>query len=63
MTKAEIAAAMNEWMRRYIEEPTRFAAEFQTIGEFLKEEAEGEEPSYGVVCADYIAQINAELAA
>ena len=54
---------MNEWMRRYIEEPTRFAAEFQTIGEFLKEEAEGEEPSYGVVCADYIAQINAELAA
>ena len=60
MDQETIASALNKWMRRYVDEPTRFAAEFQTGGQFLKDEAEGVEPSYGVVGAAYLAELAAE---
>jgi hypothetical protein len=44
MTQAQ---AFNEWMRRYTEEPEAFEASFRTCGEFLAQQANGEEPTYG----------------
>jgi hypothetical protein len=41
MDQDQIARALNEWMRRYIADPAAFDAEFQTVGEFLKDEEEG----------------------
>lgn len=55
-----VAIAMNEWMRRYIEEPERFEAEVTTVRRFLAEEVAGEEPSYGEIAAAYLAGIVAE---
>lgn len=43
----------NEWMRRFIEEPEKFSREFQSVQEFLTDEAAGREPSYGETCAVY----------
>lgn len=63
LTLDEIAAAMNEWMRRYIDNPERFGREFQTVAEFQAEQASGNEPSYGDTCTAYLMQINTELSA
>lgn len=46
--------AFNEWMRRYTEDPATYAREFETVGEFLREQAEGREPTYGETCAAYL---------
>lgn len=54
MTYDETVKMSNEWMRRFIEEPDKFAREFQSVTSFLKDEAEGREPSYGERCAAYI---------
>lgn len=61
MTFKDIARTSNEWMRRYIEEPSKFAAEFKTIAEFQRQENEGKEPDYGDICALYSEQLLAEL--
>ncbi len=53
MTYDENVKTSNEWMRRFIEEPEQFAREFQSVSEFVKDEAEGREPSYGERCAAY----------
>ena len=50
-------------MRRYIEEPERFDAEFRTVNGFLKDEAEGREPSYGETCTAYMQQLAPEVPA
>jgi hypothetical protein len=63
MTPEQIAQALNEWMRRYIEDPKAFDAEFETVGQFLKEENEGEEPSYGVQGAAYMQKLLDDLSA
>jgi len=52
--------ALNEWMRRYIEEPERFEAEIRTVDAFRKAEAEGREPDYGENCHDYLIKLMAE---
>ena len=57
-----VAAAFNEWMRRYTETPEEFNREFETVGQFLKEEADGQEPSYGAWCAQYLALLMDEIA-
>lgn len=57
MTNAQMAKCFNEWMRRYIEDPDRFKREFQTVHDFLQEEAEGREPTYGEVSAAYMNRI------
>lgn len=52
---------LNEWMRRYIEEPDKFAREFQSVQDFLADEAAGREPSYGEKCTAYQFQLLEEL--
>lgn len=54
MDNLVLAAAFNEWMRRYTETPESFQREWQSVHEFLAENAAGKSPSYGVVCAAYI---------
>lgn len=54
-----VAEAFNEWMRRYTENPSRFEREFQTVTQFLSDQAAGRQPSYGEVCAAYLAELQA----
>lgn len=61
MDKDKIAAIMNEWMRRYTDEPDKFAGDFETVKEFLAEVAAGQEPTYGAVCAAYMESIARDL--
>jgi len=56
-TPSEMAKAFNEWMRRYIEEPERFAHELKSVRAFEKAEAEGQEPDYGADCTSYLSAI------
>jgi hypothetical protein len=63
MDKQLMALCFNEWMRRYTEEPQRFAAEFQEAGLYLAEVAAGKTPSYGDNCAAYMQQLGQELGA
>ena len=51
MSQDQMAAAFNEWMRRFIEDPAAFEAEFQMVSAFLAQKAAGREPSYGAQCA------------
>jgi hypothetical protein len=62
MNRDLMAKAFNEWMRRYIEEPSRFMREFESVSKFEKEEAEGKEPTYGDSCASYLTKIAEGLA-
>ncbi|MGE8129025.1 hypothetical protein ACQKQD_18790 [Methylobacterium sp. NPDC080182] len=57
MTNAQMAKCFNEWMRRFIEEPARFEREFQTVSDFLCDESDGKEPSYGEVSAAYMREL------
>ena len=63
MAPEQIAVALNEWMRRYIADPKAFTAEFQTVSEFLKDEEEGRERSYGETGAAYMQKLLDELQA
>lgn len=63
MTNAEMAMALNEWMRRFIEDPRQFAHDFEWVNRFLAEQNEGREPSYGEVSALYMQQLFSELTA
>lgn len=60
---SEMAKAFNEWMRRYIEEPERFAHELKSVRAFEKAEAEGQEPDYGTDCTSYLCAILREVEA
>jgi hypothetical protein len=53
MTAPDMKRTFNEWMRRYIEEPEKFSRDFQSVQEFLTDEAAGVEPSYGDTCMAY----------
>lgn len=61
MSAADIKRTSNEWMRRYIEEPDKFAREFQAVQDFLTDEAAGVEPSYGDTCASYMLKLLDEM--
>lgn len=63
MSASDMARTSNEWMRRYIEEPEKFAAEFQTVTAFLAAETEGREPDYGECCAAYQFKLLDEMSA
>ena len=52
------AELFNEWMRRYIETPHEFEAEFNTVTRFLTEQAKGKEPSYGEACVAYLKHLD-----
>jgi hypothetical protein len=62
MDKVKLAAAFNEWMRRYTEDPAGFASEFQSVGLYLAERAMGKEPTYGETCTEYLIQLMEEAA-
>lgn len=63
MSAADIARTSNEWMRRYLEEPEKFEAEFRTITRFLTDQSEGREPDYGARCVAYQFHLLDELGA
>lgn len=60
MDRAKVAAAFNEWMRQYVEEPEAFSSEWESIKEFLQNEANGQEPDYGVRCAALLEKLMGE---
>lgn len=53
--------AFNEWMRRFIEDPSGFKGEWQDVQVFLKERDAGKEPSYGEACDAYLRKLLAEI--
>jgi hypothetical protein len=57
MDKQKLAAAFNEWMKRYTEHPEKFDREFQAITTFLSEQAAGYKPTYGEACAAYLMEL------
>ncbi len=61
MDQEEMGRALNEWMRRYTDEPTKFEREFQTVTQYLAEVASGVEPTYGQTGAAYMRQLLDEL--
>jgi len=60
-SKADLARGFNEWMRRYTEEPDKFGREFQAVMEFLEQQQDGETPTYGAECAEYIGRLIDEI--
>lgn len=54
------AAAFNEWMRLYTEDPEQFRREWQSVNEYLTEVSEGEEPTYGETCSMFFVGLLAE---
>lgn len=63
MNNAQMVKCFNEWMRRFIDEPDAFAREFTAVNEFLKDKADGREPTYGEACAAYMQKLSAEVTA
>lgn len=63
MTNAQMVKCFNEWMRRFVEEPGRVQREFETVNEFLKDEADGREPTYGETSAAYMEKLAQEIRA
>jgi hypothetical protein len=57
LTKQQLAAAFNEWMRRYTENPEQFAREWQAILDFKLARIHDNEPIYGAQCAEYLLSI------
>jgi hypothetical protein len=45
------ALGLNEWMRRFTEEPERFQHEFRAVSDFLQDQQAGAVPTYGLVGA------------
>lgn len=58
-----LAIALNEWLRRTIEEPEKFEAMSETITKFITAENKGVAPDYGTRSARYVAQILWDLTA
>lgn len=52
MTKEEMVVAFNNWMEDYTNRPEAFEKTSNSAIEYLKEKLNGEEPSYGQVCAE-----------
>ncbi len=61
MTNIQMAKAFNEWMLRFIDEPEQFEREFETVSQFLKEQNEGNEPTYGETAAAYLNKVHTEI--
>lgn len=56
-TTAKASAAFTEWMRRYIEDPAAFEAEFNVVAAYR----DGGEISYGDAQAEYFEKLMAEV--
>ena len=55
-----IAAAFNEWMRRFTETPEQFTQQFQDVISYLDDAKAGNEPAYGRECAAYLISLMEE---
>lgn len=62
ITKSDYVWALNEWWRRYRDEPERFQREFQAIKELDAAESENREPSMGEEGWQYVQFLLAERA-
>ena len=51
------AEHFNKWMDDYIENPEKFARDWQTVGKHVEERMEGVEPTYGDLCLAYLEQV------
>jgi hypothetical protein len=49
LSREQMVAAFNEWMRQYTESPEAFEREFQAVAKFP---GDGEKPTYGEACAE-----------
>ena len=63
MNNAQMVKCFNEWMRRYIDDPSAFNAEFETVNKYLADRDNGAEPTYGETCTAFMAKIAAECPA
>lgn len=61
MSASDMSRSSNEWMRRFIEDPEKFAREFESVTRFLAAVAEGREPDYGERCTAYQFKLLEEL--
>jgi hypothetical protein len=61
LTEEQQAAAFNEWMRWYTENPEEFHSEYTEIKQFLTEKNNGETPSYGAECVGILNRCHARL--
>jgi len=61
MDEKRLPVLLNEWMRRYIDEPHAFQVQWQTVQTFLAEADDGVTPSYGDVCTAYLKRLDSEL--
>ena len=61
MTDQKTAAAFDELMRLYADEPDAFLKQWQDAAERLKDADSGTEPSYGQTCAECLAIVLADL--
>lgn len=61
ISERALVAGFNEWMRRYVKNPRKFEAEFETVMQFVKERKKGYSPTYGESCVAYLSKIIDEL--
>lgn len=62
LTRAQIVISLNEWMRRYTENPSEFSHEWEVVAKFLEEDSQGVEPSYGKIGAEFLFDIAMKFA-
>lgn len=61
LTPSQLAKVLNEWQRRYVDEPARFEADITMLKRFVSDETAGVEPAYGVDGAAYLLSIAKDL--
>ncbi len=62
LNEPQLVAALNEWMRRYIDHPEQYENDLTIAQRFAQDEAGDDEPSYGRVCAALLFNLTEELA-
>lgn len=61
MTKEDLARVLNEWMRRYIENPEEYSREFEEVLRYLTDVDANVTPSYGEIGAEYCFELLGEI--
>ena len=54
MNEKKLAAAFDEWLRLYVEEPERFKREWQVVLEYVGDRGARLSPRYGRACAAFL---------
>jgi hypothetical protein len=58
---AKLAAAFNEWQRRYLANPTEFENEAETLSAFIRDLNAGRTPDLGERQAAYLMKLMGEI--